>query len=65
MHKVLNSFTAVVDKSRLQGLGAAVDRSRQLGGWCGNDVFVSTFVDAAANAINQYFAPGIQQPALR
>ena len=39
VHKIrrqhhLNSFTAEVDKSRLQGLGAAGDKSRQLGGRC-------------------------------
>jgi len=39
VHKIrrqhhLNSFTAEVDKSRLQGLGAAGDKSRQLGVRC-------------------------------
>jgi len=34
-----NSFADVVDKRRLQGLDAVVDRSRQLGGGAGNNLF--------------------------
>jgi len=42
-----SSFTAVVGKSQLQGLGAAVDKSRQQGAECCDVTCVLTIQGAA------------------